>query len=141
VKDIVAEETSGDHSSYKGGYEKIAGDFRGMRVMAVGSLDYNMDIIKEFYAENNIGRINHGGAWETAINYALNPEYYQPQYLDAEKYPQHYGPLAEEHYEGCLRPVRSEYRKITPELAHKLFDVTLQRFAADVLENYKKIAP
>ena len=110
-----------------------------MLVMAVGSLDYNMDLIQEFYAENNIERINHGGLWEAAINYAINPEYFQPELLDETKYPQHYGALKEEMFEGCVRPVKSEYRKFTPELARKLFDTTVERFAADVLNNYNKI--
>ncbi|MBP5182509.1 MAG: creatininase family protein [Lentisphaeria bacterium] len=139
IKDIVNEHTTGDHSSYKGGYQKIAGDFHGMTVMAVGSLDYNMDIVKEEYAKLKIGRINHGGMWEAAINYAINPEYFQPERLDETKYPQHYGALAEEHYEGCVRPVKSEFRKLTPEFAKRIFDTTTERFAADVLENYKKV--
>ena len=139
IKDIVKEETSGDHSDFKGGYEKIAGDFHGMRVMAVGSLDYNKDIIEKFYREHEIKRINHGGLWEAAINYAIKPEFFQPEYLDETKYPQHYGTLAEEHFEECLRPVKSEYRKFTPEFARELFDVTAARFAADVLDNYQKI--
>lgn len=139
IKDIVKDHTEGDHSSYKGGYQKIAGDFHGMTVMAVGSLDYNMDLIKEEYERLNIGRINHGGMWEAAINYAINPEYFQLDLLDETKYPQHYGALKEEHEEGLLRPVKSEFRKLTPEFAKKIFDTTTERFAADVLENYKKV--
>ena len=139
IKDIVNDNTPGDHSDYKGGYQKIAGDFKGMTVMAVGSLDYNMDIVKEEYAKLKIERINHGGLWEAAINYAINPEYFQPNLLDETKYPQHYGVLAEEHFEGCVRPVKSEFRKFTPEFAKKIFDTTLQRFAADVKENYKRV--
>ena len=97
IKDIVKDHTTGDHSGFTGGYQKIAGDFHGMTVMAVGSLDYNMDIVKEEYARLGIERINHGGMWEAAINYAINPEYFQIDKIDESKYPQHYGNLAEEH--------------------------------------------
>ena len=139
IKDIVKDHTTGDHSGFTGGYQKIAGDFHGMTVMAVGSLDYNMDIVKEEYEKLKIERINHGGMWEAAINYAINPEYFQIDKIDESKYPQHYGNLAEEHFEGCLRPVKSEFRKLTPEFAKRIFDITTERFAADVLENYKKV--
>ena len=139
IKDIVNEETAGDHSDYQGGYQKIAGDFHGMRVMAVGSLDYNLDIVKDFYAKHQIGRINHGGLWEAAINYAIEPEYFQPDKLDETKYPQHYGALKEEHFEGCIRPVKSEYRKFTPEFARDLYQTTLERFIADVQRNYSEL--
>ncbi len=126
IKQIVAEESD-------------SGDFHGMRVMTVASLDYNLDIIREFHAEQKIERINHGGVWETALNYALNPDYFQPQYLDAEKYPQHYGALAETHFEGCVRPTRSEYRKFSPEFARKIYETTVQRFARDVLDRLKEL--
>ncbi|OQA87911.1 MAG: Creatinine amidohydrolase [Lentisphaerae bacterium ADurb.Bin242] len=115
------------------------GTLHGMKIMAVGSLDYNLDIIRKFYADHRIGRINHGGLWEAAINYAINPEYFQPEYLDPEKYPPMYGALKEEHAEDLLRPVRSEYRQFTPEFARELFDVTVERFAADVKQNYEKL--
>ena len=136
IKDIVKEETAGDHSAYKGGYEKIAGDFHGMRVMAVGSLDYNLDLIKAFYEKQQIARINHGGLWEASINYAINPEYFQPELLDETKYPQHYGVLKDEHADGILRPVKSEYRKFSPEFARDLYRTTVERFAADVQKQY-----
>ena len=139
IKDIVMEETPGDFSNYNGGWERLSGDFHGMQVMAIGSLDYNLDRIKEFYAEQDLKRVSHGGLWETALNYAVNPEYVQLDQLDESKYPQHYGALKEEFFEGCLRPVKSEYQKLSPELAKELHDLTVQRFAADVLEHYKAV--
>ena len=139
IKDIVKEETSGDHSEYKGGYDKIAGDFHGMRVMAAGSLDYNKDVISSYYKEHQIGRVNHGGLWEASINYAINPEYFQPELLDETRYPQHYGVLKDEHSDGILRPVKSEFRKFTPEFAHRLYRTTVERFAADVQKNYNEL--
>lgn len=135
IKEIVAA-ANGNPAEYQGGYQKITGDFHGMRVMAVGSLDYNLDLIQAFNAEKGIRRISHGGLWETSINYAINPEFFQPKYLDPEKYPQHYGALPEEHFEGCLRPSRSEYRKFDPVFAEKIFQVTAERFAEDVRRNY-----
>ena len=139
IKDIVNEETAGDHSGYKGGYEKIAGDFHGMRIMAVGSMDYNGDVIREFYEKNDIRRINHGGLWEAALNYAINPEYFQPELLDETKYPQHYGALKEDYEEGITRPVKSEFRKFTPEFARQLHETTVKRLAEDVLAMYREI--
>ncbi|MBQ7649305.1 MAG: creatininase family protein, partial [Victivallales bacterium] len=117
IKDIVSEASGGS----AGVDTKIAGDFHGMRVMAVGSLDYNMDVVQKYYKEHQIARINHGGLWEASINYAINPEYFQPELLDETKYPQHYGALKDEHFEGCLRPVKSEFGKFTPEFADELY--------------------
>ena len=140
IKDIVAEETTGDHSEYKGGYEHIHGDFHGMRVMAVGSMDYNQDVIFDYYEKNGIvKRGKHGGLWEASFNYAINPEFFQPDYLDETKYPQHYGALKEEHSDDIVRPVKSEYRKFTPEFAKEIHDVTVKRFAEDVLKNYREL--
>ena len=51
---------------------------------------------------------------ESAFNYAMNPDYFHPEYLNASEYPQSYGALTEEFYEGCIRPVLSEYRQLTP---------------------------
>ena len=118
---------------------ELGGTIHGMEVMAVGSMDYNRDVVDRFYAEHGIKRINHGGLWETAVNYAINPDYFRPEYLDAEKYPQHYGALKEEHFDGCLRPTLSEYRNFTPEFAQELFDVTVKRLASDVQARYDRI--
>ena len=138
IKEIVSPGSSTDPAR-RHSWQSAAGDFHNMRVMAVGSLDYNLDIVMKYNKEQGIARIAHGGLWETAINYAVNPQYYQPQYLDAEKYPQHYGALKENFFEGCLRPTLSEYRKLTPEFAQKVFETTVERFAADVMENYRKL--
>ena len=139
IKDIVNEETKGDHSGYRGGYEHIAGDFHGMRVMAVGSMDYNQDVIRAYYAGHGIKRINHGGLWEAALNYAVDPEYFHPEYLDETKYPQHYGALREVHEEGCTRPVKAEFAAFTPEFARMLHETTVSRLAEDVLRNYREV--
>ena len=139
IKDIVSTQTEGGHSCFEGGHRKVSGCFRGMTVMAVGALDYNMDVIREEYAKRRIRRISHGGMWEASVNYAIDPEYFQIELLDETRYPQHYGVLAEEHFEGCVRPVRSEFRKFSPEFAKRIFDTTLQRFAADVKENFRMV--
>ena len=139
IKDIVKEETAGDHSGNNVGHGSVAGDFHGMRVMAVGSLDYNLDLVNAYYAEHDIKRINHGGLWESSINYAINPEYFQPGLLDESKYPQHFGALKEEHFEGCVRPVKSEFRKFSADFARKIYRVTVERFAADVQKNYDEL--
>ena len=115
------------------------GTIHGMEVMAVGSMDYNQDIINKFYEGNDIKRVNHGGLWETSVNYAVNPDFYHPEYLDAGKYMQHYGPLKEEHFDGCLRPTLSEYRKFSPDFAREMFEVTAKRLAADVQARYDRI--
>lgn len=135
IKDIVAESGGG------GGDDRVVGEFCGMKVMAVGSLDYNADLVNQYNEEHGIPRVNHGGLWEAAINYAINPDYFQPERLDEADCPQHYGPLAEEHFDGCRRPTRSEYRHFSPEFAHRLYRTTLDRFAADVLKNYGELNP
>lgn len=138
IKSIVAEE-NGNPAWTPAEYGKLNGSFKGMKVLALNSLDYNLDIVKRYYEEQNIVRINHGGLWETAMNYAVNPDYFRPEYLDETKYPQHYGTLAEEAFEGCIRPVKSEYRKFTPEFAEELDHATIQRMAEDVKKCYMDV--
>ena len=62
-----------------------------------------------------------------------------PEYLDDKKYPQHYGSLKEEHVDDCVRPVRSEYRKFTPEFAEELHRTTVQRMAENIKMSYNEI--
>ena len=69
----------------------------------------------------------------------MNPDYFHPEYLDASEYPQSYGALTEEYYEGCIRPVLSEYRQLTPEFARELRRITVERLAEDVLKHYQKL--
>lgn len=118
---------------------ECGGTVSGMEVMPVGSLDYNRDVIQAYYAEKGVKRISHGGLWESAFNYAMNPDYFHPEYLDASEYPQSYGALTEEYYEGCIRPVLSEYRQLTPEFARELRRITVERLAEDVLKHYQKL--
>ncbi len=115
---------------------ELGGNVSGMQVMAVGSLDYNLDVIQAYYSEKQLKRISHGGLWEAAFNYAMNPDYFHPEYLDSSKYPQTYEPLTEDFYEGCIRPVRKEYRHLTPEFAGRLRQITIDRLAEDVLKHY-----
>ena len=97
-------------------------------------------LISDFYVKNNITDENyHGGLWETALNWAVNPEYFRPEYLDETKYPQHYGALKENHFEGSIRPCKSEYAKFTPEFAKKMHNTTVRRLADEVLNIYKSL--
>ena len=137
IKHIVAEENPS--LEIPQGHKPFYGDFRGMKIMAVGSLDYNIEYVIKAYEDMKIARIGHGGLWETAINYAVNPEYFHPEYLDETKYPQHYGALAEEFFEGCVRPYKKEIAKFTPEFAKALYDHTVKNFAADVKAKYQSI--
>lgn len=115
------------------------GTFRGMRLLIADSRDYNRDIIKAFYAEQGIASTYHGGVWETALNYAINPDYFHPELLDETRYPQHFGPLPEAYSPGRKRPSKSEFRKFTPEFAKEMRDTTIRRLAEDVLKNYKEL--
>ena len=98
--------------------------------MTIGSTDYNRDYIMDFYQKHADGHPMptcslHGGVWEAALNYAMNPEYFQPQYIDETKYPQHYGALNEYHTANCRRPCKDELRKFTPEFAHEIREATM----------------
>ena len=117
----------------------VTGDYKGMRVLATGSLDFNRDIVRKIYDENGIKRISHGGLWESAINKAVNEEYFQEKYLDETIYPQHYGVLKDEEAEGIVRPVKSEYKKMTDEIAKTLFETTAERFTQAVIDEYSKV--
>lgn len=140
IKSIVEEENAKNGTAHeKSPLQAVKGEFQGMKVMAIGSLDYNLDLVDQFYKEHGIIRVNHGGLWETAMNYAVNPDYFHPEYLDGSKYPQTYGELAETHFNGCVRPVKSEYAKFTPEFAEALNNVTIQRMSAAVKDFYNEI--
>lgn len=138
IKHIVTEENPGMEKPVFGTHKPFYGNFRGMKVMAMGSLDYNLEFVKKSFEEMGIPRIGHGGLWETALNYAVNADYFHPEYMDESKYPQHYGALKEEFFEGCCRPIKSEINKFTPEYARTIFDLTVKNLAADVLEQYQK---
>lgn len=139
IKDIICEENAGKQEGTVQAHERFVGDFMGMRVMAAGSTDYNFDLITKFNEENGIVKAFHGGVWETALNYAIKPEYYHPEMLDETKYPQHFGPLPEEYSEDPHRPCKSEFRKFSPEWAIMLRDTTVKRLAEDVLKNYQEV--
>ena len=139
IKNIVVESNPGLVPPEPGTHKPFFGDFMGMKVLAVGSLDFNLAFVQKSYEELKIERIGHGGMWETAANYAINPDYFQPEYMDETKYPQHYGALAEEMFEGCVRPVKSEIRKLTPEFARAFYDLTVKNFAAEVQKRYQSI--
>ncbi len=144
IKDIVIEESNGKIKPYKERYEKINGEFHGMRVMAVGSTDYNRDLIMDYYQEIADGDPMpwcslHGGVWEAALNYAINPDYFHPEYLDETKYPQHFGTLREHYEERSSRPCKREFRKLTPEFAKKMRDTTIARLSEEVMKQYNEI--
>ena len=109
LKQIIAEETNA--------MDGRVGEFHGMRVIVSSSTDYNRDVFEAFNKENGIPKGFHGGLWETALNYAIKPEYFHPEYLDETKYPQHFGPLPEDYTENPNRPAKSEFKKLTLEWA------------------------
>lgn len=117
----------------------VYGDFHGMRVIAACSLDYNREFIEDFQEKNGIKKHFHGGVWETALNYAINPDYYHPEYLDETKYPQHFGVLREDYTESSNRPTKGEFRKFDPQWALKLRQHTIDNLVADVKRNYQEI--
>ena len=131
LKQIIAEETNA--------MDGRVGEFHGMRVIVSSSTDYNRDVFEAFNKENGIPKGFHGGLWETALNYAIKPEYFHPEYLDETKYPQHFGPLPEEYTEDPNRPAKSEFRKLSPEWAKMLREVTVKRLVEDVQKNYAEI--
>lgn len=140
IKSIIAEENNiSSEEMENAAMHVMYGSFHGMNVMAVGSLDFNYELINQYYEKNNIARINHGGLWETAMNYAVNPDYFHPEYLDGSRYPQTYGELAEKHFDGCTRPVKSEYAKFTPEFAEDLNRITIEHLAETVKKQYATI--
>ena len=115
------------------------GKFHGMHVIAASSKDYCADLLEKFNAENDIPNSLHGGVWEMAMNYAINPDYYHPEYLDETKYPQHFGALQENYAETPKRPCKKEFTKFKPEFAQEIKKVTVDGIVADVLKTYKEI--
>ena len=138
IKEIIAKENGVEPPdiSVEGAFY---GDFHGMRVIAVNSQDYAKDYLRDYYKEHDIPRLFHGGVWETAMNYAIDPDYFHPEYLDETKYPQHFGPLPEDYTENAMRPCKNEFRKFTPEFAREVKKVTVDGLVADVLKTYKEI--
>lgn len=139
IKHIVTESNPELENPVYGTHKPFYGDFHGMKVMAMGSLDYNLQFVIDSFKEMDIPRIGHGGLWETALNYEVNPEYFQPKYMDETKYPQHYGALKEEFFEGCCRPIKSEINKFTPEYAKTIGELTVKNLVEDVLNQYNSI--
>ena len=131
LKQIIAEETNV--------MDGRVGEFHGMRVIVANSTDYNIDVIEAFNKENGIPKAFHGGLWETALNYAIKPEYFHPEMLDENEYPQHFGPLPEDYSEDPHRPSKGEFRKFSPEWARKLREITVKRLVEDVRKNYAEI--
>ena len=117
----------------------VYGNFHGMRVIAASSLDYNTDFIREFNEKNGIPKDFHGGLWETALNFAIEEDYFHPEYLDETKYPQHYGALQEDYTEISNRPTKGEFRKFDPQWAYQLREHTINNLVADVKRNYEEI--
>ena len=76
---------------------------------------------------------------EAALNYAIEPEYFQPELLDETKYPQHFGALREDYSENPERPCKAEFRKFTPEYAKMAREITIKNMVEDVLRNYAEI--
>ena len=138
IKEIIAKANGAEAPSIRSTGVTV-GNFHGMRVMAVGSMDYNSEFTLEFNKKSGIPKRFHGGLWETALNYAINPDYFHPEMLDETKYPQHYGVLREDYTETSSRPTKSEFRKFDPEFARQLREITIKNLAADVLKNYKEI--
>jgi creatinine amidohydrolase/Fe(II)-dependent formamide hydrolase-like protein len=131
LKQIVAEETTEVSGR--------VGNFHGMRVLVAGSMDYNRDVVKAFNSEHGIPKAYHGGLWETALNYAIKPEYFHPEYLDETKYPQHYGPLMADDDGTHRRPSKHEFSQFSPEFAKELRDTTVRCLVEDVQKNYAEI--
>ena len=119
--------------------EVFYGDFHGMRVIAANSLDYCRAFLKDFNEKNGIPTNLHGGVWEMAMNYAINPDYYHPEYLDETKYPQHFGALQEDYSENANRPCKKEFTLFKPEFAQEIKQVVVGNLVKDVLKNYKEI--
>ena len=131
LKHIIAEETSNPNGR--------VGTFHGMRVLVSGASDYNKDLIIAFHQEHGIPKGYHGGLAETALSYAVNPEYFRPELLDETKYPQRYGPLQEEASVEHKRPSRYEFRQFSPDFARELRATTIQRLVEDVQKNYAEV--
>lgn len=139
LKNIIAEVSEDGCRLPANGVGAAVGMFHGMRVMAAGSTDFNNDLIEKFNSENNIPKKFHGGLWEAALNYAIEPGYFQPELLDETKYPQHFGVLREAYAENSKRPIKPEFDKFSPEFAKELREVTIKNMAEDVLRNYAEI--
>lgn len=117
----------------------VSGDFHGMRVVTCSSLDYNIGYIMDHCQKNGLPKPYHGGIWEMALNYAINPDYYHPEYLDETKYPQHYGALRDYYTPESRRPAKKEFELFTPEYAKEIREITIQGIVDDVLKNYKEV--
>ena len=138
IKEIVAKHSGVDTpDKYK--LRAFHGDFHGMHVIAAGSADYCRDFLNDFNEKNGIPSNLHGGVWEMAMNYAINPDYYHPEYLDETKYPQHFGALLDDYPEDVRRPCKKEFTKFKPEFAQEIKKVTVDGIVADVLKTYKEI--
>ncbi len=105
---------------------------KGMKILAVGSLTHNMDLVENKYNRLGIKRVNHGGMWESSMFMACNPEFVSPEKIknaiptpsqmrDAESY----GQESIVNYE--------EISKASTEFGESLIQTAAKRIAEEAL--------
>lgn len=120
---------------------KIAEEFPSsgkMRVIPAGSLSHNRDLVDKEYERLGIKRINHGGAWESSMLMACNPEFVSPEKLKT--IPP--GPAEKktiEVYGAHVLPTYEEISKVSVEFGELLVQKAAERIAAEVSEALDEI--
>ena len=110
--------------------------FKGMKILAVGSLTHNTDIILEEYKRLDIPQINHGGMWESAMFMASNPDFVDPEKLKNAQ-PGPYEKFMAAHYKPETVPTYDEIKKVSLEFAEHLAQTTAERIAEDAQKALK----
>lgn len=111
---------------------------KGMKILAVGSLTHNTNVILEEYERLGIPRINHGGMWEAAMLMARDPELVDPEKLRNAK-PGPYEAFMAAHYKPETVPTYDEIKKVSLEFGERLMRVTAERIAADAVKALKEM--
>ncbi len=114
------------------------GVIKGMRLLPCWSLSHNMDLVEEEYKLLEIGRINHGGMWESAMFMAGNPEFVNPEKLK-NAVPGPYEKYMFEKHGSETVPTYEEISKVSVEFGERLVRTTAERVAADALKTLAKM--
>jgi creatinine amidohydrolase/Fe(II)-dependent formamide hydrolase-like protein len=122
--------------------QKIAGDspfFKGMKIIAAGSLTHNQDLIQAEYDRLGIPRISHGGMWESSMFMACNPEFVHPEKALKGEPVSPRGKWVTEHYGAQAVPKYDEIRHVSVEFGERLNQVAAERIAAEAMMAIKEM--
>ncbi len=109
-----------------------SGEIKGMKILAAGSLTHTRDLIDEEYSKLGIGRVSHGGMWESAMLMASGAEFVDPEKIKGDPHGPHEKRTIEK-YGAHVLPTYEEISKVSLEFGERLVQTAADRIAAEAL--------